>query len=188
MPIHLSLAPDTHAPKIGEGAEDSSHKYQTCTDNGPASTSWKSDLTKSQSENRPERSSLPPSTSPPKGQPTTSRPMKHYSIHRPWSEARNAERGHSMKPAECSPMTRWEQESAQEEPWNSVSRFNAEDHRGVPGLRGRSNDLTLKHDSCVGVEPTANSDRTSSEVENYQGNVCEAGDWSGVVGVGAWLK
>jgi hypothetical protein len=93
-----------------------------------------------------------------------------------------------MKRAENSPMRRWEEASVKEEPWNIVSGVFVEDLERGYGVDGRNNDLILKDDSCVRVEPTATSNGASSKLEDRPNSGCKLGDSAGLVGIGTWSE
>jgi hypothetical protein len=188
MPTHPPTPQDTHVSKVEEDTKCPSHKNQSSTNKVPASQSRKRDLTISRNEKRPGQSLSVSSASPRIPQPTTLCGVEHHPIHGPWSEARNAARVHFREPAPYSSMRRWEQGGAQEEPWSVKSRLYAGNSKREHGVFERINNPTLKEDSYVRVERKADSNPTSSGLEDDADCVSEPGDWAGLIGVGTWLK
>lgn len=190
MPTHSFLAQDSHPPKMGEGAKCHSNNDQTSADRAVANGSRKvdmKDLKVSEKENTPYRSLLQSSTGPRRPQPSTSRGVVYHPIPQPWSEVRSAASGAFKNPVTDSPMRRWEQGSAHEEPWNNISGFYAGDLERAHAEHRKSDALILKDESDVRVEP-AKSNSTSPELEDHRKSVHEAGDPAGLIGVGAWLR
>ena len=188
LPNHPFLTQDTHCPNTTRGDRDLSPRYQTSSNQPPTNKRRRSDPTASQNGEGHGLSPLSSITGHVNRRATIAHGEEYYPFRRPRSEARNAVAGHLTRPAEYSPMARWERECLEEEPWKSTSRLDAKDVVKAREVHKRNSDLVSKDDKHATAEATTSSHWTSSKAIEYCDGASESGACADLVGVGTWLK